>query len=410
MCCSQLPHQLSGVQTRIVSKNDWNLHESLPKGLHGHTLLSAHLSQLLLNCLGHGHLHGPSAPDNSGFLDGLVQHCQCIMQGSLGLIQDMLRASPEHDGTGFSLGASRKLDDLVFTDHDLFDAFAAPKDRHLRVFEGRRDVSTQHCSKAFATIKVGVLNRHDASFLEELIWVVVDQLSVDEDVALVIHDLLDLLFHLVLLSLFDFCYGLQRIYLDASSIDFDLVRVHLAVRHQNLAVLQNLLVTYTDPLFKDEALLQEGIFQGTASFLEHLDVVQIRLATQPQHCIYRERRKVVFLMLQQFGAQGGSCNTQQVLSELRWILSIVHGQSLELRPCSSQGKAVAPNDDLWMHFLLYESLRVSQHLCSQHHHRGRAITTLLILCLGNVDQNPGSRVVDPHRFQDRRSIVGHRGI
>ena len=27
----------------------------------------------------------------------------------------------------------------------------------------------------------GVLNRHDASFLKELIWVVVDQLSVDED-------------------------------------------------------------------------------------------------------------------------------------------------------------------------------------------------------------------------------------
>mmetsp|Transcript_36275 Transcript_36275/g.75690 ORF Transcript_36275/g.75690 Transcript_36275/m.75690 type:complete len:370 (-) Transcript_36275:593-1702(-) len=295
--CSQLPRQLRRVQASIVGEDDWDLRQGFAKSLHGCALLAAHLRELLLHLLRHGHLHGAAAPNNSRLLHCLVQHCQGIVQGAFGLVQDVRGAASQHDGASFAFGAARELDDLVFPNHDLFDLFARAKRRQLWVIKSGDNVCSENSGQALGTIEVRMLDRHDPRLLEQLIRIVVDQLPVDEDIALVCGDLLYLCLHLLLLGLLDLRHGFQGVHLHPGTIDLDFVRVHLTVCHQNLAIFEQLLMANTNPLLQDEALLQEGVLQGGARLFQHLDVVQIGLATQTKNCIDGQRRKMVLLVL-----------------------------------------------------------------------------------------------------------------
>merc|ERR1711862_865022 len=125
-----------------------------------------------------------------------------------------------------------------------------------------------------------MLDSHDAILLEELVWVVVYQLSVNENVAPMLADFFDFGFHLLLFCLFNLSNGLEGVHLHTGSIDLDLVCVHLAVCNQDLAILESLWLSNTNLLLKDKPLLQERVLQRGACLLDNLDVVEIRLPPQ----------------------------------------------------------------------------------------------------------------------------------
>mmetsp|Transcript_115344 Transcript_115344/g.246512 ORF Transcript_115344/g.246512 Transcript_115344/m.246512 type:complete len:332 (-) Transcript_115344:28-1023(-) len=251
---------------------------------------------------------------------------------------------------------------------------------------------------------------HDASFLEKLVRVVIDQLSVDKDVAVVLANLFHLCFHLVPLCLLNLLHGFKRVDLHASSIDLNLVRIHLAICDHHLAILQHLLVANTNPLLEDEALLQERILQRSAGLLDHLDVVQVRLPLQPQHRVHCERGEVLLLVLKKLRAERRPRDLQKVLAECGQVLAVVHGHGIKLLPGGGQSYAVALDDNLGVHLLLYQVLRVPQHLGSKDNDRGGAVSAFIVLRLGDVDQDLCGRVIDPDRFQDRGPIVSHGGV
>mmetsp|Transcript_97728 Transcript_97728/g.174097 ORF Transcript_97728/g.174097 Transcript_97728/m.174097 type:complete len:255 (-) Transcript_97728:746-1510(-) len=254
MGCTELANELCRVQTCVVCQDGRNLHESLCKTFHCHTFFSTNLVQLFLHSLGHGHLHGATAPNHTSFLHSLVKYCERIVERTLSLVEHVLRAASEHNGAGLSLCATRELDDLVFTNHDLFYLVTLAQLRLLRALESRDNVSTQDGSQAFTSIEVGVFDSHHSILLEELVWIIVNQLSVDENIAAMPDNLPNLCLHLLLLCSLNLGHCFEGVDLDFSPIDLDLVRVHLAVGYKHLAVLQSFLMTYCNSLLQDESL------------------------------------------------------------------------------------------------------------------------------------------------------------
>mmetsp|Transcript_23269 Transcript_23269/g.53775 ORF Transcript_23269/g.53775 Transcript_23269/m.53775 type:complete len:250 (-) Transcript_23269:126-875(-) len=248
--------------------------------------------------------------DHARVLDRLVEHGQSVMQRALRLVQDVHRRAAQHNGARLVLGAPRELDDLVLADHHLGDLLAGSQLRLLWVVEGRHDVRPQDCGQALGAVEVGVLDGHDASLLEQLLGVIVDQLTVDEHVAAVLDNAVHLRLHLLPLRLLDLGDGLQGVHLHAGAVDFYLVRVHLAVRDEDLAILHHLGHADADFLLEDEALLEEGVLQRGARLLQDLDVVQVRLPPQSQDGVDGELREVVLLVFQKLRAQCRPCDSE----------------------------------------------------------------------------------------------------
>mmetsp|Transcript_160935 Transcript_160935/g.516535 ORF Transcript_160935/g.516535 Transcript_160935/m.516535 type:complete len:405 (-) Transcript_160935:533-1747(-) len=322
----QLTDQLLGVESRIVRQDHGDLLQGPRESLDRRALLARDVLHLLHNRSAHSHLRGAAAVAYARVGHGLVEHRQGIMERALGLIQDVRRGTPEHDGASLVLVAPRELDDLVLADHHLGNPFAMTELRVPGVLEGRHDVRAQDRREALGAIEVRVLNRHDTSVLKQLLGIVVDELTVDEHVAAVRHNPVDFLLHLLLLGRLNLSHGLERVHLDPGAVDFDLVGVHLAIRHHNPAILQNLWHAHTDFLFQNEALLQERVLQRCACLFQDLDVVQVRFALQTQNCVYGQGREMLLLVLQELGAQCGPRNPEQVLPESFFVLAVVCGQ------------------------------------------------------------------------------------
>ena len=115
------------------------------------------------------------------------------MERSLGLVQDLLRGSAEDDRASLSLLDTREPDQLVLADDDLLDEVCVSQLGELRVVEGGGDLGAEDEGQALDALEVGVLDGHHARRSEHLLGEVVDQLTRDEHVAVVLQNLVNLL-------------------------------------------------------------------------------------------------------------------------------------------------------------------------------------------------------------------------
>ena len=86
---------------------------------------------------------------------------------------------------------------------------------------------------------------------------------------------------------------------------------------------------------------------------------------------------------------------------------MIHSRILESLSCDISGKSPSLNDDLGVNSLMNELLALSQKLSGKDSDGSSSITDLLILGLGDIDQDFSGRVVNVDRLEDGSSIVGH---
>lgn len=91
-----------------------------------------------------------------------------------------------------------KSTDLVFADHDLLDELAVAELHEVGAVERAHNLATSDEGQPLHTLEVGVLDGKDAFLSEERLWVVVDELPVDEAVDAVRCDCLNFRLHLFL--------------------------------------------------------------------------------------------------------------------------------------------------------------------------------------------------------------------
>ena len=118
-----------------------------------------------------------------------------------------------------------------------------------------------------------MFDNHDASLGEKLLRVVVDKLSVNENVGSVGQNFLNLGVHLGLFSSFNVSDGSHGVDLDLGAHDFDLVVVHRRVGDEDTRVLDAALAASRDLLLQHHAFRDERVAQRATWLLDNLDVV-----------------------------------------------------------------------------------------------------------------------------------------
>ena len=277
--------------------------------------------------------------------------------------------------------------------------------RHLfGIVKGTNNIPTGHCRQTFDAIKVGVLDRHNLVLGKQGFRKVVNQLSIDKDVATVSNDLFDLVFHFSFLRLFDFRNLVQTVYLDTAAIDLDLVRVHAGVGQEDLAVFQPFGLANSDRLFQQESFFQITVSEGASRQFNDLHVIQIPASLQAFHGRDTQFGKMLLFRVDQLGRERRRRNLYQIVSG-----DILCGTSIERPFGHARRQSPSGADGLWMDPLLQEQVfGFTQQFSAQDGDRRGSVANLVVLDLAHVDQDFGCRIVQGDFGQNGGPIIGHR--
>ena len=357
---AELRDELGAVEAGIVGNNGGQLAQGTRERLHGDGLLARRGLRQIGDGVGHEHLGAAAAVHNAWLAHRRRQHAQSVVQRSLGLVEYLLRGAAQHDGARLAERDAAELEQLVLADHDLLDEVAVAELDTLRVVECGDDLAAEHERQALDALEVGVLDGHDARVGEQLLGVVVDELTVDEDVGAVLADALHLLLHLLLLGELELGHLGHRVDLDARAEHLDLVGVHGRVGDEDLGVLDASRLVDAGLLVEQEALVQIRVGQVAAELLDDLNGVQVAAALETEDGLDRQTRVHVLVLGEDLRAERGARYVHQILLELVHVLAVVDGVLLE-HLASHVGRAPpAGNDRLRMDLLRYELLGLLQ--------------------------------------------------
>ena len=120
-----------------------------------------------------------------------------------------------------------------------------------------------------------------------------------------------------------------------------------------------------------------------------------------------ELSELLAIVEEQLGGKGGEGNVLEVLAELLFVGKVVHGDIFENFLGDVAGLAPSLDDDLGVNFVLDKLLGLAEELSGEHGDRGGAVTDLLVLGAGDVDEDARGGVVNVDGLQDGGAIVSH---
>ena len=194
------------------------------------------------------------------------------------------------------------MDNLVFSNHDLLDQFTLTQDfvLSLWVIESTQNLGSGGSSESLDAIEVSVLDDHDALVRHELLGVVVDELSVDEDSWLVCQDFLDLVGHFFLFSGFELSHGVDGVDLSFDGVNFDFIIVHWGVGDHDFAVLHSSGAAHRDLFLENETLSKERVTELTSCLFDNLDELQVSTVSDLQCSLHTKFSKIFFFLDEKF--------------------------------------------------------------------------------------------------------------
>jgi hypothetical protein len=252
-----------------------------------------------------------------------------------------------------------------------------------------------------------VFNDHDTSISKELLWIVVDELSVDEDIWLILKDLFDLSLHLLFFGLLDLRDFQNRVDFDFSSHDFDLIGIHLGVSDHNFWVDSHSLASSSNLFLEDETISQVRVSKGATWLLDDLDVVHVSGSLKSQDGVDGQLCELFSLRFQKLGTEGGHGDVHQILLESNGIIKVI--ESIINQDFLGDLSSLSPslNNDLWVNLGEDKLFSFSKQLSGKYCDGGGTISDFLILSLGDINQNLGCGVINKDRLQNGGTIIGN---
>lgn len=118
-----------------------------------------------------------------------------------------------------------------------------------------------------------MLDDHYTFLSKELLWVVINKLTVDENIRFVVKNLFDLHFHFFFLGCLDLCNFIHRIDLNFRAMNFNFVIVHRSVGNKDSWILFQFRATNADRFLKNEPFIKIRVFNRASWFLYNLNVI-----------------------------------------------------------------------------------------------------------------------------------------
>eukprot|EP00963_Diacronema_lutheri_P005338 scaffold416_cov329-Pavlova_lutheri.AAC.6 len=406
---AQLGDQLRCVQTRIVADGGGDGQQGFGVRLHGQGSFSGGGLCSTLHVQGHSHLRASTAAHHSGIFHGGFEHAQSIVKGPLGLIQHVAGRSAQHHGAGLAQRHSGEAHHGLLSHGDLFHQVAGSQS-HLNLLVCAKvggDLSTSDQRQALDAIKVGVLDGHDPGVREELLGVVVDELSIDEAGGTGVQYGLALVFHLGLLRCFEVSHLLQALGPDSCAIELELVGVHGGVGDQYLGVFHPFGLSDPRLLVQQEPVIEEGVLEATAWNLDDLYGIQPPFAFEPQDGLHGQLREVDLFLGEDLGGQGGARQLEEILAEPLLIFRMIHGQVCQGFQGHLAGGSIPRHHGHGMQLLFQkQGFRVFEKLSGEHDDGRGSVSHLVVLCFGDVHEQLGGWIVHVHGLEDGGPVVG----
>lgn len=399
--------QFTGIITSIVSNDSGNLSESSGVGFNSESLFSGDLLGEFVDGESHSDFGVSTSVDDSLVLDGLLEDAEDVMERSFSFVDDVLTGSSDHDSAGFTLLAAGELDHFVFSDDDFLKESALSEDEvsSFRGIEGGENFGSQGGRESFDSIEIGVFDDDDSFFGEELFRVVVDELSVDEDVGFEFEDLGDFGLHFFLFGFFDLGDFFHGVDLDLGSVDFDFVVVHGSIGDEDFSVFKSLFASGGDGFFEDDSIDEVGLLEGTSCLLDDMDVVKISASFESLDSINGELCEMVLVVGEEFGGESCFGNIEEILVEFFLILRVILGDLLEGFEGDFSGLSPSSDDMGWVDFHVDEFFSFSEEFSSEDADGGSSITYFFVLGLGDIDKDSGCGVIDEHGSEDGGTII-----
>ena len=132
---------------------------------------------------------------------------------------------------------------------------------------------TGSCRQAFDALKISMLDGHDSMFCKYFLWIIVNELAVDENINSMVTDANTLCCHFLLLSDFNFGHFCQTGNFDTRAIDLDLIGVHCCVSDHHLGIFHAPRLTNPYFFIKHKAFCKVRITKRATRLLDQLNVV-----------------------------------------------------------------------------------------------------------------------------------------
>ena len=126
--------------TGVLSKSKGDLLKSISECAHCVLLNSLNFIGFVSDLDRAAELGGTTTSDDGRVLDHVTDDADGVMEGPLSLVEDVGTTSTENNAAGSVVLAPGELDDLVFTDHHLFNVFAATERRFIGLFKSGEDI------------------------------------------------------------------------------------------------------------------------------------------------------------------------------------------------------------------------------------------------------------------------------
>lgn len=146
-------------------------------------------------------------------------------------------------------------------------------------------------------------------------------------------------------------------------------------------------------------LIQIRVRQLAANLFDNLDMLQIRAPLQPQYRVHCQIRKIVLVMAQHLAAQRRPRNIKQILPERFLVFAIVHRRAFQRSKSGARGNSVALHSGLRVQVVRRDQLfGLAQEFRSEHADGCGAVSDLVVLHFGNVDEDLGGGIVERDGF------------
>ncbi|KAI3491659.1 hypothetical protein L1887_43971 [Cichorium endivia] len=403
---TQLGDELGRVQTSVIRQNGRQLSERLGKCFCRNRLFARRGSRRVIHHLGHAHLGTSATEQHPRLAHRLREDGEGVVQRSLCFVEHLRRGTAQHHRARFAGGNARELDQLVLANHDLLDASALADLDQIRSVKGTGDLAARDEGQTLDTLEVGVLDRHDARVGKQALRVVVDELAVDKARDAVRLDLVHLGLHLFALGTLELGELAGALDAHACAKHLDLVRVHGRVGDEDLGVVERFGTVGADLLVEDEALVEVRVGELAAGLLDDLDVLEVGGSLEAEDGVDGEVGKVVLVCTEHLAGERGACDVHEVLAECGWVGTVVLGGIFESLECGCGCDAVSFDDRLRVDAHVDQLFCFAQQFGRQHTHAGGAIAHLVVLHLGDVDQDLGGGIVEVNGLEDGGAVVG----
>ena len=255
-----------------------------------------------------------------------------------------------------------------------------------------------------------MLDDHNTGVSEELLGVVVDELSVNENVGSVLEDFVDLSLHLHLLGLLDLGNGGHGVDLDLGAHNLNFVVVHRGVGDKDTGLLNSAITSGSDALLENHTVGNERVSKSATGLLDDLDVIHVAGSLKSEDGLDGELSESATIVEQKLGGESGHSDVSKISLEFDLISRVVHGDIFQNFLGGVTSNSPSLDDNLRVNSLRDKLLGLLEEFTGHDGNSGGTITDLFVLGHGDVDKDFGGRVVDVNRFEDGGSVISDSNL